>query len=150
MSHFSADQEPVFESEDAEAVDLADAQVDGLSGGRDQPTIESRRGDRTLPIEQTAETPAPSSGLRQIRRRHPRDGRVLVRGPSHPRTIPQSERQNTRCPKKSLTSLEQAVSVNNINNCIGGRLFCGDRARAEAVDSACRVPIFFAQDRFET
>ena len=41
--------------EDAEAVDLADAQMDGQGGGRDEPAVESGRGDRTLPIEEAVE-----------------------------------------------------------------------------------------------
>ena len=41
--------------EDAEAVDLADAQVDGQRGGRDEPAVESGRGDRPLPIEEAVE-----------------------------------------------------------------------------------------------
>ena len=38
--------------EDAEAVDLADAQMHGQRGGRDEPAIEAGRGDRPFPIEE--------------------------------------------------------------------------------------------------
>ena len=41
--------------EDAEAVDLADAQVNGQRGRRDEPAVESGRGDRPLAIEETVE-----------------------------------------------------------------------------------------------
>ena len=48
--------------EDAEAVDLADAQVDGQRGGRNQPAVESGRGDRALPIENRVERHGHSAG----------------------------------------------------------------------------------------
>src|SRR5262245_16304027 len=48
--------------EAAEAVDLADAEVNGQSGGRDEPAIESGRGDCALPIEQAVELHGQSSG----------------------------------------------------------------------------------------
>ena len=48
--------------EDAEAVDLADAQVHGQRGGRDEPAIEPRRGNCTVPIKQAIEIHRRSSG----------------------------------------------------------------------------------------
>ncbi len=48
--------------EDAEAVDLADAKVDGQRGGRDEPAVESGRGDRSLAIEKTVESHGCRSG----------------------------------------------------------------------------------------